>query len=109
MTIWHTSLGNRFDNFSPAQQILMVCNELNRAEHSADDPDEYHRCIERALELLDLSIHETQDKHDIRERLRARHVMSQYYIEPPQQTKSLQKVLVQLEPEAWRQIGESFD
>ena len=109
MTVWHKSLENRFDSFTPAQQVLMVCNELNRADHSQDDPEEFSRCIERVLELLDLSIRETQGKTGIRERLRARRVMAQYYLEPPRETKSLQKMLVQLVPEAWRQVGESFE
>lgn len=109
MTVWHKSLESRFGAYSSGRQVLMVCNELNRADHSQDEPEEYARCLERALELLDLAICETDNKNDLRERLRARHVMAQYYLEPPQSTKSLQKVLIQLEPEAWRQIGESFD
>jgi len=109
MTVWHKSLENRFNTFAPAQQILMVCNELNRADHSQGDPEEYTRCVERALELIDLTIQNTRDKNDILELLRAREMMAQYYLDPPQQTRRLQKVLVQMEPEAWRQIGESFE
>jgi len=108
MTVWHQSLQNRFNSFSPAQQLLMVGNELNRAQHSQEDPAEYTRCLERALELLDLTIRSTRNKHLLREQLRIRHLLARMYLDPPQETQSLQKALIQLNPDAWQQVAPSF-
>ena len=58
MTIWHNSLERRFSAFPTHQQILMVCNEVSRAENLRDDSVEYKWCLERSLELLDYFIAE---------------------------------------------------
>ena len=46
--VWHKSLQKRFHEFPVHQQLLMVANELNRAQNLINDPQEYKNCLERA-------------------------------------------------------------
>lgn len=100
MTTWHKSLERRFSTFPIHQQILMICNELNRAANLQDDYEEYKRCIERSLELLDYFI-TNKDGHLLRESLRIRDIIAQAYISTPQPTKRIQAILLQMNPTAW--------
>ena len=86
MTIWHNSLERRFFAFPTHQQILMVCNELNRAENLRDDSVEYKLCLERSLELLDYFMADKRG-HLLRESLRIRDIIAEAYISTPQNTK----------------------
>ena len=76
MTIWHNSLEQRFSAFPIHQQILMVCNELNRAENLRDDNVEYKRCMERSLELLDYFMADKKG-HLLKESLRIRDIIAE--------------------------------
>ena len=78
MTLWHKTLQARFTDFSPAQQIMMVCNELNRAQN--------HRKNESEL-------------------THARSVLAQAYLENSGQTSELQHMLLQLDCEAWKMLN----
>ena len=92
MTIWHNSLESRFSSFSTHQQILMVCNELNRAANLQDDSVEYKLCLERSLELLDYFMADKKG-HLLRESLRIRDIISEAYISPPKNTRKIQSIL----------------
>ena len=86
MTIWHNTLERRFSAFPTHQQILMVCNELNRAANLQDDSVEYKRCLERSLELLDYFIAD-KNGHLLRESLRIRDIIAEAYISTPKKQK----------------------
>ena len=100
MTAWHNSLEHRFSSFPIHQQILMVCNELNRAENLRDDNVEYKRCMERSLELLDYFMADKKG-HLLRESLRIRDIIAEAYISTPKNTKKIQSLLLQINPAAW--------
>lgn len=100
MITWHKSLEGRFASFPVHQQILMVCNGLNRAENLRNDPPEYKRCLERSLELLDYFMRDKK-KHLLRESLRIRELIAEAYISTPRSIKRIQTVLLQINPTAW--------
>ena len=100
MTIWHNSLERRFFAFPTHQQILMVCNELNRAENLRDDSVEYKLCLERSLELLDYFMADKRGNL-LRESLRIRDIIAEAYISTPKNTKKIQSLLLQMNPAAW--------
>ncbi|MCH7764152.1 MAG: hypothetical protein IIB95_10495 [Candidatus Marinimicrobia bacterium] len=100
MTIWHKSLEQRFSSFPVHQQILMVCNELNRASNLKNDVEEYNRCLERSLELLDYFMSDKKG-HLLRESLRIRDIIAEAYISFSTDTKRIQSTLLQMNPTAW--------
>jgi len=106
--IWHKHLESRFSSLPSFQQIIMVTNELNRANHHRENPAEYKACLERALELLDFIIDDHgkwQSKY--RELLRARRYLAQRYIKSDiyEDTSILQQTLHQMDPEAYKLLG----
>ena len=105
MTLWHKTLQSRFTDFTQAQQILMVCNELNRVQNCRDDSAEYKNSLERALELLDFTIADRRWLSKLNELTRARSVLAQAYLEKPGQTDQLQRMLLQLDCEAWKMLN----
>jgi len=107
--IWHKTLGDRIHQFPIDQQLFMVANELNRAHHNQGDRAEYRNALERALEILDYFIGTLTHGNMIRESLRLRDLLAIAYQNPPQSTLALQKTLLQLNPQAWKQVAESFD
>ena len=105
--IWHPELKARWPSLPLYQQILMVCNELNRAQNTMPDRRENRHAIERALELLDFTIAGLAAGSRLREFLRARECMAALYIaQRPAPTASLQRGLMQLNAEVWRRVGE---
>lgn len=104
MTTWHKSLENRFSDFPTHEQILMVCNELNRAENLQDDYEEYKRCLERSLELLGYFIADKKG-HLLNETLRIRDIIAEAYIASPKNLKMIQSSLLKLNPKAWGMIN----
>ena len=105
MTVWHKTLQVRFTDFTQAQQILMVCNELNRAQNCRDDSAEYKNSLERALELIDFIYTDKRWQNKLCELTRARSVLTQAYLEKPGQTDQLQRMLLQLDCEAWKMLN----
>lgn len=105
MSTWHKSLEPQFSKFPIHQQILMICNELNRASNLRDDLDEYKRCLERSLELLDYFIADKKG-HLLRETLRIRDIIAEAYISIPKNTKKIQSLLLQMNPTAWCMLNE---
>lgn len=105
MKIWHKNLQHRFGDFPLHQQILMICNELNRAENFLRDESEYKMCIERALELIDFSIQSKRWNGKYKEILRARDVIAKLYIAKPEKTLDLQKALISLNTKSFEAIG----
>ncbi|MBL6996275.1 hypothetical protein [Desulfobacula sp.] len=83
----------------------MICNELNRASNLRDDLEEYKRCLERFLELLDYFITD-KSGHLLREYLRIRDIIADAYISIPKDTKKIQSLVLQMNPTAWCMLNE---
>jgi hypothetical protein len=102
MTRWHQTLEKRWKTMPVYQQILMIANEMNRAENLKNDLKEYKNALERALELMDFSIDAIQNRPMLREFLRARELVAALYVgRPLSPLPVVQNGFVQLSPEAW--------
>ncbi len=108
MTIYHKNLADRYRDFSPEQQILMVCNELNRAKKLYRDEEEFRTTLYRALELLDFTrlapawIRSGREIHIAREYLAYLTTVE----EPPlQQLEMLMSTLIALSPASFRMLN----
>ena len=80
----HTNLtSDKWKLFSRDKQILMIANELNRAKNWIDKKDfkKVSSCYERALELIDLTVECSQQKHFTRELLRYRELLAFWYMQ----------------------------
>ncbi len=105
MPVWHKNLRGRFHTFPQYQQIIMVANELNRAQNMITVPLEYHNALERALELTDFLSADERWKPKLKELRRAREIMAMFYDNPtPTDTRVLQKCFVQLDASAWNYL-----
>ena len=101
--VWHKSLQNRFHGFPEHQQLLMVANELNRAQNLINDPQEYKNCLERALELMDLFLADKSGSL-LRETLRLRDIIAKSYIGKPDEVVTIKNTLLQMNPTAWTML-----
>ncbi len=103
MPLWHKTMQDRFPSLPPYQQILLVANELNRAQNMLGVPKEYFNALERALELTDFISADRRWSHKLGELRRVREMMAMLYDNPaPSPTVLLQKCLVQLDTHAWK-------
>jgi hypothetical protein len=107
MTLWHKSLSKRWRDFPRFQQILMICNELNRAKNNLNYPKEYSNCIERALELCDLCTDDDQwNDNRLYELRRARTVLAEiYYSKLQPNTKPIMNAILSLDSESWKKLN----
>jgi len=104
--LWHPALEKRWNTLPVFQQILMICNELNRAINLNNDPKEYKNALERALELMDFSIDDERTRPRLREFLRARELVARHYVQHESDPlKTIQRGLIQLSEEAWAYMG----
>ena len=109
MSRWHTTLPQRFGSFPKHKQLLMVANELNRADHLTDDPREYRNCLERALELMDLLTEDRRWLPALRELRRARELLAALYIlAEPAGLQTHIRTLIQLDPVAWKMLSAGY-
>lgn len=106
----HANLSpERWAQFSLDQQILMIGNEMNRAQSSIETGDRSGLSLsyERVLRLVDLTI-EVQPRFALRrELLRWRDLVAELYIGPepdPAGHAAAFRVLLQFTPEAAQQI-----
>ena len=107
MTLWHKSLANRLQDFPRFQQIIMICNELNRAKNNLNYPKEYSNCLERALELCDLcSDNDQWNDNRLYELRRARRVIAEVYNSKlPINTKPIMNVILSLDSKSWIKLN----
>jgi hypothetical protein len=105
---WHRTLTvEKWRNFGTTKQILMIANELNRAENCVkkNDTEEGNNAFERAFELIDLTVDSVSEKNFVRELIRFRGLLALQYIKKNKSAKeinTLQKVLLSLSGEAYR-------
>ena len=99
----------RWARYPRGQQILMIANEMNRASKLLDahDREQLQRSYERVLALADLTIQVDASRSLRRELLRWRDLLAEQYIAPtadPRAHAAIFRALLQLHPEAWRQL-----
>lgn len=99
----------RWSQFPFFQQVLMVANELHRANKWIEKGDfsEVKLCYERALELLYLTIEVLQEKRKLRELLRFKEMLALLYIKKKPlllENKGLEKVLILLDKESFAKL-----
>ncbi|MBN1482045.1 hypothetical protein EH223_07295 [candidate division KSB1 bacterium] len=106
MPVWHKTLKERFATVPMYQQVIMVANELNRAQNMLTVPHEYRNALERALELTDFLSADARWRNKLKEVRRAREVMAMFYHDPqPRDTHVLQRCFIQLDCEAWKYLN----
>lgn len=94
-------------------QVLSIASELGRAESSLKNglPEPFKASLERGFELIDLTVEvNSSEGNFIKEMLRFREVLAGIYIDPNPHARlaefrSLMKVLLTLEPEAYNLLG----
>ncbi len=71
----------KWDKFPFFKQILMIANELNRANHwiEKEDLSEVRLCYERAFELLFLTIETLKERRKLKELLRFKEMLAMSY------------------------------
>lgn len=103
-TIYHKSLTVQNWAEKPFEyQILTIGAEMGRAKNMATKghAEETRRAIERAMELLDLTIYDSKWSSKLRELLRFREWIGMFYLDPIQNQEiclHLYKTLLQWHP-----------
>lgn len=97
---------DKWAGFPFFKQILMIANELNRANNWIEKKDftEVKLCYERAFELLYLTVETLKDKRKLREILRFKEILAHLYNEETpslKENKNLLKVLVLLDKDSF--------
>ncbi len=78
MSKWHKNLTQeRWNRYPLKQQMLMIGSEFSRILHFNDEPSQ-KRCVERALELLDLASSDPQYASH-KEIIRLRELLAKQY------------------------------
>lgn len=72
----------KWHNLSKSDQILNIAAEFARAKYwlSKDDVDEVKNCLNRAFELIDLTIADSKWSRGLKELLRFRGLLAEFYI-----------------------------
>lgn len=73
----------KWNGFSKETQILNIASELSRAKNwlIKGDREEVNNCIERALELADITINDKKWKKGLKEFFRWRNLLAEFYID----------------------------
>jgi hypothetical protein len=111
MATQHAGLSpERWARHSRGQQILMIANEMNRASKllGPEDRERLRGSYERVLALTDLTVQVNASRSLRRELLRWRDLVAEQYIAAtadPAAHAAIFRALLQLHPDAWRQIA----
>ena len=106
----HASLSpERWSGFTRGQQLLMIANEMNRATRftGIDDTPNLHRCYERVLRLVDLTVEVNAGRSLRRELLRWRDLIAELYLAQkpePALHHAAYRALLLLSPATYRQM-----
>ena len=82
MTIFYKSLVNRWNKFSILKQMANIGAEIGRAINwkNKNNLKTSQNAFYRALELLDLSIDDPKNKNSLKEILRTRELLVDYFV-----------------------------
>lgn len=105
---YHRGLADRWFRFSLTKQLVMISNELNRAKNMLVRMDdmEAENAIDRAFELIDLTIESAQGSVRY-ELLRFREVLAAFYLEPTKNARdaeNLIKVLLSFDRDSYNLV-----
>ena len=91
---YHPGLEKRWQTFSEYRQIVMIANELNRAQNMLQKHDIYEmkQALERAFELVDLTIEYARNSLRY-ELLRFREILAEIYLNPDSQKHFFEKTM----------------
>lgn len=100
---------SRWEKFSLGKQIISIAAETNRAAHwiRRKDIPESKRCLERAVELIQVTLMTQLTKSRRRELARFKEVLLSYWLHPDiseEEIKKAQRVLISLSPESWAMV-----
>jgi hypothetical protein len=90
------------------QQILMIANELNRAQNALEkgDADNAVHAWERAFELTDLTAADSKNGRLLKELLRFREMLGETFIQlDATMNRLLMTELIRLDPAAYRAMN----
>jgi len=84
----------KWQKFSTQEQILNIAAELSRAKFWLEKKNEEQilNCLNRAFELIDLTINAFQNQRDLKELLRFREVLAQFYINKDKNREEFKKI-----------------
>ncbi|OGC39257.1 hypothetical protein A2Y85_02795 [candidate division WOR-3 bacterium RBG_13_43_14] len=102
----------RWNDFPRHKRILMIANELQRALNMIDKNDrtEFRNALERAFELLDLTVETTSRRNEIRELLRLRELMAQSFLDENidrSPVESMMNALISMDKTAFHQLDQN--
>jgi len=84
----------RWQKFPKETQILNIAAEFSRAKHWLEKKDnkEVLNCLNRSFELIDLTINDSKWKKSLKELLRSRDVLAEFYIKKDKKLDELVKL-----------------
>ena len=84
----------KWQKFSKEKQILNIAAELSRMKFWLEKKDKGQvlNCLNRAFELIDLTINTSRHQRDLKELLRFREVLSQFYIDKNKNISDFKKI-----------------
>lgn len=104
--MYHKNMTNaKWFSYPRFQQLLMIANELNRAQNALakDDKENAIHAWERAFELTDLTVEDQKNKRLLKELLRFREMLGETFVSlDAALNKSLMKELIRLDAAAYR-------
>lgn len=73
----------KWQQFSKETQILNIAAEFSRAKNwlAKNDNDEICNCLNRAFELIDLTVSDKKWQRGLKELLRLREILAEFYLE----------------------------
>jgi hypothetical protein len=95
-------------SYAGYQQILMIANELNRAQNALEKGDSENaiHAWERAFELTDLTTADRKNGRLLKELLRFREMLGEAFISKDAiLNRSLMNELIRLDPDAYRAMN----
>jgi len=85
----------KWQKFSKEEQFLNIAAELSRAKFwlKEKNKEQVLICLNRAFELLDLTINGSRHQKDLKELLRFRDVLARFYIDEDKNIDNFTKIL----------------
>jgi len=106
--VFHKTLTTeKWRSYPRFQQLLMVANEMNRAQNALmkNDKDNAIHAWERAFELTDLTISDPKNRNSMKELLRFRELAGELYLNPEiSSNKILMETLISLDSRAYNSL-----
>jgi len=106
--VFHKTLSaEKWFSYPRHQQLLMIANEMNRAQNALlkNDPENAIHAWERCFELTDLTINDPKNVRMMKELLRFRELTGELFLNPDvPYNKFLMDTLISLDPLAYNSL-----